>query len=257
MLTERQLRRGNKSKSGQYAKAVNCMRFYLTRNKIKFNGLDGYNLAVLVYKNLGQEIDFERKTFRKYIVSLYSSNTHSIISSKNKDAFRTKSDSEMIKNNTLIYESYLLSKEWKDKRIRILGERGHRCENCKREDGVLHLHHLTYERIMNELDSDLMVLCQPCHQGQHTMPRVKRFKAPNPFLKPKIENRRLVPKNVRFNKNDKIKHRDMSYICICCDHQYAVFSQFRELKGGAIKVKTSQTVVVDNSKDDDFVYVRI
>jgi hypothetical protein len=36
------------------------------------------------------------------------------------------------------------------------------------------LHHLTYERLGAELDSDVQVLCSTCHRA--------RFKADNPHL---------------------------------------------------------------------------
>ena len=64
------------------------------------------------------------------------------------------------------YAAYLYSPEWQRKRTRILQQRGAKCEVC----GIKHrlqVHHLTYARIFNELDTDLKVLCWACHEREH------------------------------------------------------------------------------------------
>src|ERR1035438_528885 len=74
------------------------------------------------------------------------------------------------------YEAYLGSKAWYDRRHRLIRERGRRCEECHREHrepdvltsraaglparSSLILHHLTYERVGNESDEDLRLLCR-------------------------------------------------------------------------------------------------
>ena len=70
------------------------------------------------------------------------------------------------------YNAYLQSEHWQQKRTRILQKRGKRCEVC----GIQHrlqVHHLTYARLGNELDSDLKVLCWACHEREHGL-RCKR-----------------------------------------------------------------------------------
>lgn len=64
------------------------------------------------------------------------------------------------------YQAYLRSTQWKEKRARILAERGKRCEVCGYHDR-LSLHHLTYVRLYDEPDSDLLVTCESCHAGFH------------------------------------------------------------------------------------------
>lgn len=64
------------------------------------------------------------------------------------------------------YQAYLRSTQWKQKRSRILAERGGKCEVCG-ESEKLSLHHLTYVRLYDELDSDLAVTCESCHAGFH------------------------------------------------------------------------------------------
>ena len=78
------------------------------------------------------------------------------------------------------YEAYLGSRVWYYRRQRLIRERGRRCEECHREPYVLTrkaaglparssliLHHLTYERVGNESDEDLRLLCKECHHEAH------------------------------------------------------------------------------------------
>ena len=78
------------------------------------------------------------------------------------------------------YEAYLGSKAWYYRRQRLIRERSRRCEECHREPDVLTskaaglparrsliLHHLTYERVGNESDEDLRLLCKECHREAH------------------------------------------------------------------------------------------
>lgn len=53
-------------------------------------------------------------------------------------------------------EAYLKKNKW--------------CEVCGNSMLDLQVHHLTYERIGNELDSDLVGLCRPCHALLHGLP---------------------------------------------------------------------------------------
>lgn len=69
------------------------------------------------------------------------------------------------------YDAYLRSPIWKLKRNYILSQRGNMCESCGRHKRkgkvILQVHHLTYDRIGRELDSDLMLLCKQCHEEIH------------------------------------------------------------------------------------------
>ncbi len=63
-----------------------------------------------------------------------------------------------------IYESYLHSKIWKEKRSQILKRANGRCEKCGAISLKLEVHHLTYERIGGkEKSTDLVALCHSCH----------------------------------------------------------------------------------------------
>jgi 5-methylcytosine-specific restriction endonuclease McrA len=55
---------------------------------------------------------------------------------------------------------------WQMVKIRKLNAAAHKCENCGEPYG-LQVHHLTYERLGRELDTDLVVLCRQCHANEH------------------------------------------------------------------------------------------
>ena len=65
------------------------------------------------------------------------------------------------------YAAYLRSTQWKAKRRRIIAERGAKCEVCGWDEGQFSLHHLTYVRLYDELDSDLLLTCDSCHAAFH------------------------------------------------------------------------------------------
>lgn len=67
----------------------------------------------------------------------------------------------------LEYKQYLLSPEWRQKRINIL-QRDKCCRACKSETG-LQVHHLHYWNIYKEKEEDLLVLCYKCHDELHKM----------------------------------------------------------------------------------------
>lgn len=69
------------------------------------------------------------------------------------------------------YIEYLNSQEWKSLRLRIIRERGYKCERCPFKSlntKGLQLHHKTYRNLFNEKDEDLEVLCAACHKTHHS-----------------------------------------------------------------------------------------
>lgn len=65
------------------------------------------------------------------------------------------------------YGDYLASAEWAVKRDHAIRLAGGRCAVCN-SGKSLQVHHRTYDRIGNELPSDLLVLCKGCHELFHT-----------------------------------------------------------------------------------------
>lgn len=70
------------------------------------------------------------------------------------------------------YRDYLDSEEWRELKLDLLMNRGCRCEECfdDKQPNELDVHHKTYERIFNELETDLILLCRRCHRLEHNLP---------------------------------------------------------------------------------------
>lgn len=64
------------------------------------------------------------------------------------------------------YYAYMHSAAWYAKRKRALLRAQYRCQKC-RSPKRLDVHHLTYERLGHEWDTDLVVLCRKCHDQVH------------------------------------------------------------------------------------------
>jgi hypothetical protein len=79
------------------------------------------------------------------------------------------------------YKKYLKLDHWKGLSRRIRQERGN-CQECGKKYN-LNVHHLNYDRIGNELESDLIVLCKWCHNLRHCkikkITKIKTLKVPN------------------------------------------------------------------------------
>lgn len=71
------------------------------------------------------------------------------------------------------YERYLASGAWQRQRTRRLAKDRHRCQGCCSEDN-LHVHHLTYERFGDERITDLVTVCEACHDLIHLHQRHSR-----------------------------------------------------------------------------------
>jgi hypothetical protein len=67
------------------------------------------------------------------------------------------------------YATYLLSPEWQRRRAERVRFAGGRCELCF-GIGRIEVHHRTYERVGAELLTDLIALCEGCHERFHQAP---------------------------------------------------------------------------------------
>ena len=65
------------------------------------------------------------------------------------------------------YKEYLQTPHWKRKREEKVRAAGLRCQLCNRGSVTLNVHHRTYERLGEELEEDLTVLCHDCHSTFH------------------------------------------------------------------------------------------
>ena len=64
------------------------------------------------------------------------------------------------------YIDYIKSPKWEAKKQELFKEKGKKCELCGSTKHI-HVHHLTYERLYDELIIDLQPLCRTCHEKEH------------------------------------------------------------------------------------------
>lgn len=64
------------------------------------------------------------------------------------------------------YNRYLQSPQWKERRQRVLERDNYLCQGCLTRRAT-QVHHLTYERVGNEMMFDLISICTPCHDALH------------------------------------------------------------------------------------------
>lgn len=95
------------------------------------------------------------------------------------------------------YRTYINSTKWKMKRAARIIKAGHRCEFATESGGrcvrtrSLTVHHNTYERLGNELDTDLDVLCWFHHMVAHLL-WVYCKKCSEPLLSTDVEAERWL-----------------------------------------------------------------
>jgi hypothetical protein len=110
----------------------------LNSNKIDKSKLPGFN-ETLALKRI-EELSDIKKEYENFIDT-------------NKARFYNKR-----------YLPYLSSDKWADLRIKILTRDNFKCE-CGQQ--ATQVHHLTYARLEDERDEDLVSVCRPCHLKKH------------------------------------------------------------------------------------------
>jgi hypothetical protein len=71
------------------------------------------------------------------------------------------------------YSTYLLTIGWKMRRDMAIWRAAGRCQVCYGMDR-LEAHHRTYDRLGEEMDSDITVLCHECHELFHKAGKLRR-----------------------------------------------------------------------------------
>ncbi len=132
-------------------------------DKIKASEKDRKNLTI------DETLSFKDKCkkIRKSVTSFMDSLTIEEIETLNSNEFydlhyKWKTNSEPKTR----YEEYHLSPEWKTLKTKVIKRAKYTCEGCGEAD-KLEVHHLTYERIGEELMIDLVALCFVCHKKAH------------------------------------------------------------------------------------------
>lgn len=96
------------------------------------------------------------------------------------------------------YRAYMFSKKWAKKKLLLFQQRGKECEICGSIKHI-HVHHLTYERVYNELLSDLQVVCSLCHSKIHGKDLTVRS-----FIQPKKKKKPLIKKKLNAKAKRKL-----------------------------------------------------
>ena len=98
------------------------------------------------------------------------------------------------------YDAYLNSDAWKARRKVALGKAAYKCQLCGNKKQQLDIHHNTYERLGNERDEDLIVLCHDCHTvfHAHRDPRTMRKFEAQGIPKPEIKRGLPTPPSRSF-----------------------------------------------------------
>lgn len=78
-----------------------------------------------------------------------------------------------IEQEAAFYETYIHSAEWRARADAAKDRAGYRCQVCH-SNRRIEAHHRTYERLGHELDSDITVLCDDCHELFHKNRRLQR-----------------------------------------------------------------------------------
>lgn len=85
-------------------------------------------------------------------------------------------------NKNLSYEDLLKTKEWSNKRLKILNRDNHKCVYCGKTYN-LQVHHKYYSKYPNGLrvypwnypDDALITLCDECHKKVHNKKKIKTY----------------------------------------------------------------------------------
>lgn len=112
------------------------------------------------------------------------------------------------------YDEYLKSKHWKNLRTRLIGN-NQICAICKQHKSAIQLHHLNYDRLGHELDSDLAVLCPNCHKLVHEAKNQQYKKPKGKKRKGKKKSGKKFCRNCRSYGYDRKLHQHYClYHCV-------------------------------------------
>ena len=104
------------------------------------------------------------------------------------------------------YINYIKSEKWAKKKQELFQEKGKKCELCGSTKHI-HVHHLTYERIYNELIIDLQPLCRACHEKEHGRKFTFGAKSKQERNKNRRKKRAIDKKNNKpVSEADRIKN---------------------------------------------------
>jgi len=89
------------------------------------------------------------------------------VQTESSNGFDAPTETNVTTLRSIPYDAYLKTEHWARMREKALDYAGHRCQLCYSASEPLHVHHRTYDRLGRELLSDLVVLCEDCHERFH------------------------------------------------------------------------------------------
>lgn len=106
------------------------------------------------------------------------------------------------------YKRYLKSDKWLGKRKDKLEEVDYECELCGKHGCTLQVHHLTYDRIFDEENKDLLVVCKPCHKYADRIRKSRKRISKGENLEIKQATNSIIKKH-GYPHNFKTKDRSL------------------------------------------------
>ena len=120
------------------------------------------------------------------------------------------------------YYEYLASREWRLKRKQKIERAGRWCERCH-ERPIENVHHLTYERLGNERQDDLLGVCRACHEflsaERYDDPSVKSMQVT--FTRLSRRTSGTVPMS---EDEDNVADLDSGLLCPHCGSKVSLFA---------------------------------
>jgi len=113
------------------------------------------------------QIEMEAKPFDKDLQQRYWQSIHA--------EYQRRREQQVTQNREDWFEwynQYLNTPQWREKRERVLERDNYLCQGC-RVNQATQVHHLTYERIGNEMLFDLIAVCNDCHKRVHDPEKIR------------------------------------------------------------------------------------
>lgn len=160
-----QRRKSNRdTNTGKKIKQTSVPKPTASTKKEKINASDVFKLSLDERKKLYEKIDSIPKKGR--------TKQQKLIRKKLRRSFTEQEIKDIERRKRKEYYNRLLEdKRWKEFRLKVLSERGNKCECCGGTD-ILQIHHTFYIRgkMPWEYDiNDMRVLCRTCHQRIHNI----------------------------------------------------------------------------------------
>lgn len=164
----------------------NCIFGYL-KTKYPARNIELGNLEVLycLFAETQKKRIENTHDFKNWLASIYISFEHPIVHKRSK--YQEVATGKELTTKTVIkpkiaapkkkiatkevhlsptYLAYIISPEWRKKRVQAFTHYGKKCSKCPMKTH-LQVHHLSYKNLGNEPMEDLCILCKGCHQKEH------------------------------------------------------------------------------------------